>query len=724
MAHSNRKTIADLVRENEQIAAPASATFKWDKTGKPRFGDAIIQGEHNLHESGQFNDEKLAELLDAYPRDKLGIYKFPDHSDGVVKADHGRAPKLTGAELVQAVKSGKIWLNLRAVNRHLDQYAKISETLFSQLEQSFDVKTLKQDVGVLISSPNIHVHYHLDIPLVTLVQLRGEKTLYLYPAKAPFRTAEAVEKIARRTQDEELHFDHSFEENVKAVKLSPGMAITWPQTAPHRVQNSDCLNVSLSCEFMTLPAIMRANAVYANGLLRDRVGADMGYPDKAGPATLVKAGVARVAKKLTPVAEKGPTPITFELLPSGEVSYFPRRRVTDFPAVKAPKGEASAQTPHCEIKQATELTGENIRDWSELQEQCWNFSTPLLSPEFAQLIAKCRADVRCVLIYQGDVLQAVLAGHMTGKGQMTPLGAPFCDYAGPMIRPGSDLSASQIVELAGLTRYRAMTSIMSQSGRRATDVALQDHGHVISLDGHSAKEYLEARRVIHAKRFKNMRRLLNKLERDHGSIELCFGMPSKADYDTLLNWKSRQFESEGMLDLTKAKYTQDVMRTAFSEVRKTDSDIGGFYTALKVDGKIVTGHFGVRQGEKFHPWISAYDPAYEEYSPGVLLLYRCVEMMDAMGLQVYDLAEGHDGYKKYFAKPMRAVAELSFTSKTGFGTVYALGDKVWKTMSAENTQGAAARLRRRLMLSAYCEPSQVKRLGDVVTALRKRGIKR
>jgi len=42
MAHSNRKTIADLVRENEQIAAPASATFKWDKTGKPRFGDAII----------------------------------------------------------------------------------------------------------------------------------------------------------------------------------------------------------------------------------------------------------------------------------------------------------------------------------------------------------------------------------------------------------------------------------------------------------------------------------------------------------------------------------------------------------------------------------------------------------------------------------------------------------------------------------------------------------
>ena len=721
MTRSNRKTVADLVRENVVNTASDKVLYNWDNPAGASFGGAAFQATHNAHEGGQFTDEKLAKLLDAYPREQLGIYKFPDHSDGVVKADHGRAPKLTGAQILNAVKQGQIWLNLRAVNRHLPAFAELSDELFSQLEQAFGISTLKQDVGVLISSPNIHVHYHLDIPLVTLVQLRGEKTLYLYPAEPPFRSAAAIEKIARRTQDEELHFDHSFENSVQAVTLSPGMAITWPQTAPHRVQNSDSLNVSLSCEFMTMPAILRANAIYANSLLRDKLGVDPAYPEAVGALTMAKAGLARLSKKLSPLREKGPTPITFELLANGDVSYFPHRRVTDFPLALADKPTTEAGLHRsCCMKMPMDLSEQEIVDWRDLQSSCWNFDTPLLSPEFAKLVAQSRQDIRCALVYEGAALKAVLAGHVNSRGEMTPLGAPFCDYSGPMIMPGANLTAQQVCVLAGVKRFKTAAAIETQTGRRSTDVGLQDYGLVISLSGRSAATYLETRRKLFAKRFKNLRRLLNKMEREHGPVEFCFGTPSKSDFDALMGFKSRQFQSEGLLDVTQATYARSILDSVMGTDRITDVDLGGFCTSLKVNGQLVAGHLGVRQGANFHPWISAYDPAFEDYSPGALLLYRCVELMDEMGLQVYDLAQGHEGYKKYFAEPLRAVADFSYAASGGNGRIYRAEDKLWAMIGDNNSSGLAVRLRRRLTMSKYCEPSFFKRYLDLLTAISRR----
>lgn len=699
-----------------------STNYAWEKAGKKEFGASVLQATHNAHESEQFSDEKLAELLDMYPREQLGIYKFPEHSDGVVKADHGRAPKLSGAQILNAVKTGQIWLNLRAVNRHVPAFSDLSDDTFSQLEQAFGVKTLKQDVGVLMSSPNIHVHYHLDIPLVTLVQLRGEKTLHLYPAKAPYRTTEAVEKIVRRTQDEELYFEHSFEDAARAIKLVPGMAITWPQTAPHRVQNSDSMNVSLSCEFMTMPAILRANAVYGNGLLRDKLGVKASYPETVGIGTMAKAALARLTKKLAPIAEKSPTPITFELMEDGEISYFPSRRVTDFPIVTA--NSIAASSPAlltCRMKAPAQLTDAEVSDWRALQASCWNFDTPLLSPDFAKLIATSRKDVRCGLIYEGDVLQAVIAGHLNGRGEMIPLGAPLCDYTGPMIRAEASVTAEQVLKLAEIVRYKTSFAIIPKAGRRQSDKNQQDYGHVIALNGQSPEVYLEAHRAANAKRFKNMRRLLNKMERDLGPIEFFHGTPSIADFKVLMAWKSDQFKSEGLLDITQAAHARRILDAALLQTPIQPADLGGFFTGLKVNGKLVAGHFGIRQGENFHPWISAYDPASEEYSPGVLFLYRCVEEMNTMGLQIYDLAEGHDSYKKYFAEPLRAVAKVSYADASGVGNMYRASDKVWQILGDDNTVGVTARLRRRLTMSRYCEPSVIKRALDVLTAVKKRG---
>jgi hypothetical protein len=58
------------------------------------------------------------------------------------------------------------------------------------------------------------------------------------------------------------------------------------------------LNVSLSIEFMTPQAVMRANVIYANGFLRRRLGARPQLQSGLHPAAVAKVGIARGVKAL------------------------------------------------------------------------------------------------------------------------------------------------------------------------------------------------------------------------------------------------------------------------------------------------------------------------------------------------------------------------------------------------------------------------------------------
>lgn len=288
--------------------------ISWPQDTRKRFGHDTITAGHTLNNSPLFCDASLAALLDTYPRDALGIWTFAEHDEGEEAPVRGVAPDLSGEELLEAVKHGRIWLNLRAVNERVADYQATANAIFGSLDRATGQRIFKRDMGVLISSPNVHVHYHLDIPLVALFQIRGKKKLWLYPAEERFAPADRVEAITLREQEEGLNFSNAFDEAAEVITLKPGMAVTWPQTAPHRVQNGDMLNVSLSCEFMTIPALIRANAIYANGRIRRDFGGRPARASALTPTTIGKAAFARLLKRShRSEGMETPTPASFAI---------------------------------------------------------------------------------------------------------------------------------------------------------------------------------------------------------------------------------------------------------------------------------------------------------------------------------------------------------------------------------------------------------------------------
>lgn len=288
----------------------------WTQDMTDAFGKEAVVATHNLHEREMFTDTGLADLLDQYPRDRFNLYTMDDDLTNYQNGfRRGVVGDLSGAEILEAIYRGRLWLNLRNVNKHLPLYDGLCDEMFGEMESLVpDLRTFKRDCGVLISSPKARVFYHLDIPNVSLWQIRGTKTLHVYPTGEPYVSDEEIEAIILGEREEEITYRKDFETGRSSYELTPGQMITWPQMAPHRVDNGDSVNISLSCEFLTMQSLIRANVMYTNGLLRRKFGANPAIANDGTFAQLSKVAMARALK----LARKKPTlneiaPASFEV---------------------------------------------------------------------------------------------------------------------------------------------------------------------------------------------------------------------------------------------------------------------------------------------------------------------------------------------------------------------------------------------------------------------------
>lgn len=261
------------------------------------FGREARVFRHHLHHRPMFDDDALASLLDRYPRERLGVFTMNGDPTDWRSWRRGQAGALSGKALLDIVRRGRIWLNLRAANEALPEYDALSREMFGALEAQIPgLKTFKRDVGVLISSPHAQVFYHLDVARVTLWHLRGEKRAWIYPPAAPYVTDETLERIVMRDSSEQFDYRPEYDDGALVFDMTPGDMLHWPQNAPHRIVNGASMNVSLSAEFLSPGALVRANVIHANALLRRRLGLSPRIQGGFTPAALAKFAFARAAK--------------------------------------------------------------------------------------------------------------------------------------------------------------------------------------------------------------------------------------------------------------------------------------------------------------------------------------------------------------------------------------------------------------------------------------------
>lgn len=270
----------------------------WKPEYASQYGNKTLLLHHRLHESGLFTAEALAELTDRCSSDYYNLSTMGYDMENPVWRE-GCLGDHKGEDVIRAVERGRMWFNLRKVEELDERYARVLDDIFAEFEGYVPgLATFKRKLGILISSPKVQVFYHSDVPGQSLWQIQGEKRVYIYPNRAPYLMQKELESVILGETEEEISYDPKFDEAALVVDLQPGQMAHWPLNGPHRVQNADMLNISLTTEHWTSD-IRKSYAVnYANGVLRRRFGLNNLSQSIHGPAVYPKAVLAMAWRKL------------------------------------------------------------------------------------------------------------------------------------------------------------------------------------------------------------------------------------------------------------------------------------------------------------------------------------------------------------------------------------------------------------------------------------------
>ena len=264
----------------------------WSAVDAKAWGNAPLKLDHRLQSHDLFKREGLARLIDSYPREHYALIEMGPQGSARKTWREGDIGNLSGAEVIDAIAKGRMWLNLRNVSGVDARYRTVLDQIFGEVKENVaGYETYNRTSGILISSPNAQVYFHCDLPGQSLWQIEGRKRVYVYPNRAPFLTPEQLERIALFEVEVDMHYDPGYDREATVFEIGPGEMLHWPLNSPHRVENLDCLNISMTTEYWTEQIRRQQMLNMGNGIVRHKLGLTPRGQATSGPAFWTKAAL-------------------------------------------------------------------------------------------------------------------------------------------------------------------------------------------------------------------------------------------------------------------------------------------------------------------------------------------------------------------------------------------------------------------------------------------------
>lgn len=206
---------------------------------------------------------------------------------------------LSVADSIRSIEQNGSWMVLKFVEQDATYRALLDEIL-DELEPQVRRKTgrmYKREAFIFVSSPNAVTPFHMDPEHNILMQLRGTKTMTLFPAADPQLTPGELQEAFHRGSHRNLPFRDDFLPKGQPIILTPGEALYVPVKAPHWVQNGPATSVSLSVTWRSEWSYREMDAHAFNAMLR-KAGWKPGLPARHPGQNLIKAYAWRALGKL------------------------------------------------------------------------------------------------------------------------------------------------------------------------------------------------------------------------------------------------------------------------------------------------------------------------------------------------------------------------------------------------------------------------------------------
>ena len=205
---------------------------------------------------------------------------------------------LSAADTIRSIEQNGSWMVLKFVEQD-PVYRALLEDVLAELRPLVAPRTgamLKLEGFIFVSSPGAVTPFHFDPEHNILLQLRGSKTMTVFPADDPSIAPGLQHEAFHNGGHRNLPFQPEFAAKGTAFTLTPGQAIYVPVKAPHWVQNGDEPSISFSVTWRSEWSYREADAHGFNHLLR-KLGLNPALPGRFPRQNHAKSVVWRVIRR-------------------------------------------------------------------------------------------------------------------------------------------------------------------------------------------------------------------------------------------------------------------------------------------------------------------------------------------------------------------------------------------------------------------------------------------
>jgi CelD/BcsL family acetyltransferase involved in cellulose biosynthesis len=294
-----------------------------------------------------------------------------------------------------------------------------------------------------------------------------------------------------------------------------------------------------------------------------------------------------------------------------------------------------------EVLRPKALPADLAAKWRDLQRQNRAWDSPFLSPCWARSVEQARDDgaVRVLVIGEAGEPRAFMAATV---GRLTAIaaGGAMSDYEGLVGDPGPDFDPRALLCALGVGRYD-FSHVPEAAGAFSPYARGRALSWIVDLaDGYQA--YAAQRRAAGVSALKEFDRKRRKAERELGATTFTARSAATADLDRLIELKRAQYRATAQTDIFAAGWTLQLVRDLF---RMDSPGYGGRLFTLHIAGELAAMHFHLMGERTIHAWLIAHEPAFERYSPGLLLFQDILRWMDDQPYDRLDLGYGDYRFK-------------------------------------------------------------------------------
>ena len=236
----------------------------------------------------------------------------------------------------------------------------------------------------------------------------------------------------------------------------------------------------------------------------------------------------------------------------------------------------------------------------------------------------------------------------------------FEEVFGVIKKNSADWNWAELIYIAETSPYM---QLWEKAGRGFDKCIkeLRDVSVIIDLSGHQGWEGY----------FKSLNK---KVRSDIVRQENNIGKAGKLEFEVASGYGPVRSIMNDFFEIHKKRWAEKKMPSQFGDGRLRERYLSlavslekeGIVelSSLKLDSKTIALHYGFVFGGRYYWYTPAFDPEYQKFSPGKLLLSRTIKSAMGRGIKTFDLLRGEERYKFFWTNKKIDLYRFIFLKKS------------------------------------------------------------